>query len=93
MRSGWVDLTENSCFIVVVEGVGGSECPGLGVVSSHVAIVPQMGRNLPISADHRRCSSSSGKDALALQNSSFSCSKTFISRVRLEAAAMIGKAE
>ncbi len=54
---------------------------------------PSRERRLPVSRDHLRCSSSSSKEALSLQNSSFSCSKTFINKVRLEAAAMMDKAE
>lgn len=54
---------------------------------------PRRERRLTVSRDHLRCSSSSSREALSLQNSSFSCSKTFINKVRLEAAAMMDKAE
>lgn len=73
---------------VSVAGVGRAEC--LGVVSSG-AKAPRMGLNLPVSRAHFCCNSSSVKAALSLQNSSFSCSKTFIKRVRFEAAAMFGR--
>lgn len=62
----------------------------LGVVSSGV-MAPRMGRNWPVLRAHFCCNSSSVKAAFSLQNSSFSCSRTFTKSVRLDVLAIFGQ--